>query len=132
MTQQKMSEDNTGNGPLSWRDVYQAVKDSEGRITALIQTSVGPLSKASEDHERRIRIIEERGPNISVQNAQEIAKLEGRVDLIEDGFKGFRAREEGVFGTVRVLRIVIATALTTAIAFGGIISALSALGIIPN
>ena len=110
--------------------MYQAVKDSEGRITALIQSSVGPLSKASEDHERRLRTIEERGPSVSISNSREISALKARVDIIEDGLHSIISREQGIFGTVRVIRLVVASVLSTGIAFAAILSALSALNII--
>ena len=43
---------------VSWRDIYRAVSESEIRIVAAINTAVGPLSAASQDHEQRIRHIE--------------------------------------------------------------------------
>lgn len=46
---------------LSWRDVYKAVAESEVRIIAAVHDSTQPLRQAADDHEMRIRKIEQEG-----------------------------------------------------------------------
>jgi hypothetical protein len=127
-----MSDDSngTGSGPLSWRDVYQAVKDSEQRITALIQSSVGPISKASEDHERRLRVLEEVGSHGSRQNRENIAVLRTQVAANAEAIQGFIDQGKGVFGTFRVVRVIVVTVVLTASSFAAVLTALAAAHII--
>lgn len=54
-------EDPLPTAPLSWRDVYKAVGDSESRVIAAIQSAVAPLTTSSADHEVRLRNIEQHG-----------------------------------------------------------------------
>ena len=42
------------SGPLSWRDVYQAVGESERRVVNAIENAVSPLSATLRDHEARL------------------------------------------------------------------------------
>lgn len=51
----------TNGQPLSWRDVYKAVNDSEVRVTAAITQGVAQLTTAMSDHEARIRRLETDG-----------------------------------------------------------------------
>lgn len=50
--------DTTEHGPLSWRDVYKAVGESEERIVAAIGAAVAPITARQIDHEGRLRAIE--------------------------------------------------------------------------
>jgi hypothetical protein len=59
------------SGPLSWRDVYRAVEESEKRILKALGDVALPLRTDSEDHERRLRAIEDAPKNV--------ARLEGMV-----------------------------------------------------
>lgn len=45
-------------GRLGFRDLYRALGESEGRITALIVSSLGPISTQLADHEKRLRDME--------------------------------------------------------------------------
>lgn len=47
------------SGPLSWRDVYRAVNDSETRVVAAVAAAVAPLAKTLVDHEIRLDRIED-------------------------------------------------------------------------
>lgn len=44
--------------PLSWRDVYKAVEDSQGEVLRAIGDLKVDLIKISDDHEERIRFLE--------------------------------------------------------------------------
>jgi hypothetical protein len=47
------------SGPLSWRDVYRAVEKSEASIVAAIDAAVRPLTDRQNDHELRLRALEQ-------------------------------------------------------------------------
>jgi hypothetical protein len=49
------------SGPLSWRDVYRAVGDSETRLLAALDKWGRELKDDFTDHETRLRIIEDSG-----------------------------------------------------------------------
>lgn len=78
--------------PLSWRDVYKAVGDSETRIIAAVNAAVNPLTSASADHEARIRAIEHVAPD-----AVEALALARANDKAIDRILG---RESGIFSTL--------------------------------
>jgi hypothetical protein len=63
------------NGPLSWRDVYRAVEESERRILKALADGLLPLQQNSSDHERRLRMIED----IAKDSAKVYPRLEGIV-----------------------------------------------------
>jgi len=44
--------------PLSWRDVYKAVGDSESRVIAAIEAAIAPVKAMVEGHEERVRSLE--------------------------------------------------------------------------
>lgn len=48
---------------VGFRDIYNAVGDSEKRIKEHVSLALLPLSMAMADHETRIRLIEEKGSN---------------------------------------------------------------------
>ena len=60
-------------GPLSWRDVYRAVGESETRVVAAIATAVAPLATALQDHEKRLGDVED--VQIGTKSSVDTAKL---------------------------------------------------------
>jgi len=48
----------SSTNPLSWRDVYHAVEQSEGRIVERIEKLEESISPVLSDHEERIRSCE--------------------------------------------------------------------------
>lgn len=83
-------------GPLSWRDVYQAVAYSERRVLGAIEQLRSDLQKASDDHEVRMRTLEG-----LVVTKVEFNALELRVEHNEDRLQGFTDRERGVVATLK-------------------------------
>lgn len=86
---------NEPSGPLSWRDVYRAVGESEARIIASVNAAVAPLNTASADHELRLRNIEQVTNSVPSMQVQETA-LAMRVTALET----HNAKESGVFTTL--------------------------------
>lgn len=86
-------------GPLSWRDVYAAVEASETRVLGAITALRGELSKATDDHEQRVRVLES-----IVVTRPEFDSLERRVGKNEDTIQGFTARENGITGLLKSQR----------------------------
>lgn len=81
-----------GTGPLSWRDVYKAVGDSEERLLRAFDDLRATVTGSTLDHETRLRRIEsymEAVPN------EERVKLVGRVSVLEQKVNFFTNREEG-------------------------------------
>jgi hypothetical protein len=60
-------------GPLSWRDVYRAVGESETRVVAAIAQAVAPLATALQDHEQRLGDVED--VQIGAQSSVNTARL---------------------------------------------------------
>lgn len=54
------SDDTAHVGPLSWRDVYKAVGDSETRILGALTEMKTTVTSTTGDHETRIRTVEGR------------------------------------------------------------------------
>lgn len=76
-----MMEDHAAqNGPLSWRDVYRAVAESEARVIAAVGTLGVRLDVELRDHESRLRSIEEVGPPL-------VQHMRGKFDqhVVEEG-----------------------------------------------
>jgi len=100
--------------PLSWRDVYRAVTESEVRIVASINAAVTPLNASVVDHESRIREIERLG---CPQARQFAGKMDGidakvtalhlRVDTVEKDDVALMAREKGILATLSSAQKVI-------------------------
>ncbi len=78
-------------GPLSWRDVYTAVRDSEDRVVKAIGDAVAPVWDASKDHDRRLREME---------NNNAGADHELRLRLVEKSVDKFFYRESGIMSTL--------------------------------
>ena len=87
---------------LSWRDVYAAVAYSERRVLGAIERLRVDLSKASDDHEVRMRTLE----GLVVTKA-EFDALVLRVGKNEDCLQGFRDRETGITSTLKGQRDLI-------------------------
>jgi hypothetical protein len=80
-----------GQGPLSWRDVYTAVRDSEDRVVTAIKEAVAPLWDGVRDQERRLRTMEQGGAG---------QDHEIRLRVVESQVNGFASREHGVMSTL--------------------------------
>ena len=79
------------NGPLSWRDVYTAVRDSEDRVVKAIKEAVAPVWDETKDHDRRIRAMELGGAG---------ADHETRLRVVEKMVDAFTNRENGIMSTL--------------------------------
>lgn len=125
------------SGPLSWRDVYKAVNESEARIVEAIRDAVKPLNERQNDHETRIRNLEVHGSVEAQAALAEVRSLairhdadkaastlrheadivagRGRIDTLEDRIIAYDARERGILATVTTGQrfvIVIASVLS--------------------
>lgn len=49
----------TGEGPLSWRDVYKAVNEAETRLSNDIAEMRTAVLSVTTDHESRLRVVEQ-------------------------------------------------------------------------
>lgn len=68
-----------GHGPLSWRDVYKAVGDSEERVIDAIEA----VHTDVKDHETRLRSIEQFGTLPLQAVKTDVARLETRLVPLE-------------------------------------------------
>lgn len=83
-------------GPLSWRDVYTAVGESERRVIAALNAAILPLTISTSDHETRIRAIEGQGsPQARLAEASVLA-LGLRVTAIEAANANEKSQRRGV------------------------------------
>lgn len=99
-----------GTGPLSWRDVYSAVADSEKRVLGAIGQLRADIGKVTDDHEVRVRTIE-----ASFVTRPEHEVLLNRVAKNEDKLQSLNDRETGVVGTLKGQRdaIILLVAVAT-------------------
>jgi predicted RecB family endonuclease len=88
------------NQPLSWRDVYKAVEQSEQRIVAAINAAVTPLSQQASDHEHRLRTIENNGTPRVQRIEASVTALHARVDILEARETMVEGRQSGVMATL--------------------------------
>jgi hypothetical protein len=117
MTAPVHTDEKAASSTISWRDIYRAVAESEVRIVAAINTAVGPLSAASQDHEQRIRRIEVEcakamdheqrirsvelgGSNEAKDASAHVAALALRVAALELEENQLMARERGILATL--------------------------------
>ena len=85
---------------LSWRDVYKAVGDSEERIIAAMKEAVGPLRVTADDHEGRLRKLEQEGSS-EAKEALRVALAVGvKVDAVSLLVNANTAARQGVFSTL--------------------------------
>ena len=80
-------------GPLSWRDVYTAVRDSEDRVVRAIKEAVSPVWEDVRDQERRLRVMEQGGAG---------PDHEVRLRVVEKQVDNFVSREKGILSTLGV------------------------------
>jgi hypothetical protein len=107
--------------PLSWRDVYKAVGDSESRVIAAINAAVFPLASAAADHETRIRVLE---AYANALPTAERAILISRITGVEKQVATFLDREQGIFSTLgagKTFIIVLAAVVSPLIALVSLI-----------
>lgn len=95
------------NSPLSWRDVYRALGETEGRILAAIDQAVRPLNASVVDHEARLRDIEHNGSAHArmlegrmVALDAKVTALHLRIDTLEKDDVALLAREKGILATL--------------------------------
>ena len=123
-----MSEDMVHDGPLSWRDVYKAVGDSEARIIKAVQDATAPLTEVTEDHEDRIRELEVHGSAVTQVLVKDMQDLRTNVHSNTSAVQNFVSRESGVFGTLTTLRTLVVVLLSIILTAASTIGALSTLG----
>jgi hypothetical protein len=111
------------NAPLSWRDVFRAVGESEVRIVQTIKDTVGPVAAQAADHEARLRVIENSGSPDAKEAMRRVQIMEQQVTPLavlaterdrrltnvevqsatnSSEIANFTAREKGVFATLGV------------------------------
>ena len=124
----EMSGDMTGmhtshdpSGPLSWRDVYRAVNESEQRIIRAVNDAVGPLAAARTDHEVRIRALEIGGSPHAQQLQRDVDAQGIRITAAEKAQDLAAAKAGGIISTFSATQKFI---LTMAAAAGVIIAVL--------
>lgn len=92
--------------PLSWRDVYKAVGDSEERIVKAIHDATKPIAERQIDHETRLRAIETGTlpwvNKLEVDAAATHNEQGRRIGELETAVGTFRDRERGVLSTLNV------------------------------
>ena len=125
-------EDGPAVHPLSWRDVYSAVGQMEERMTKVLERIEQKFDNVVGDHEARLRELEIHGsPPVADHETRlrtietyadalpqaERAELVKTVHEIKGAVEFFKARESGVFGTLRgvQLLVVVVTAVITVI-----------------
>lgn len=86
--------------PLSWRDVYRAVEQSEKRIIEAVNAAVQPLSDTSKDHEQRIRRLEQEGSQTAREALRMSLALGVKYDVVDEQLNAFTNREKGIFQTL--------------------------------
>ena len=114
------------SGPLSWRDVYKAVGDSETRIIAKIDEAFADVSKKQDDHESRIRALEAGAAPPLASAASERASMRKQIEVLEDIVHGFTNRETGVFATLKGGQAIVLTLIVVASFVLSLIAALHA------
>lgn len=105
--------------PLSWRDVYKAVNDSETRIIAAVNTAVEPLVKSSADHELRLRKLEMEGSSVAHDAKRSVDALWIKHDALKLAVDANTNSRKGALETVGLGRqaiILIMAMMGTAIA----------------
>lgn len=98
-----MPEQNRGvdpSTPLSWRDVYRAVAESEVRIVAAINSAVSPLNASVIDHESRLRDIERHGTSAVQGMSAKLDSMYLRIEALERDDVALMAREKGILATL--------------------------------
>jgi hypothetical protein len=106
-------------GPLSWRDVYTAVQKSEERIIGHIDDVVMPLSAAKDDHETRLRALEQGITPWQIglreamaEHGRRIGSVETNEETNRSAIAGSRAREIGVFATIKSGQAILLTIIS--------------------
>jgi len=69
--------------PLSWRDVYKAVNESEARIVQAVRDATAPIATAQADHENRLRKLETEGSSLSQAISRSTAALWVKHDALK-------------------------------------------------
>lgn len=99
-----MGDDPIDHGPLSWRDVYKAVGDSEERIVKAIHDATKPIAERQLDHEARLRAIETGTlpwvNKLEVDAAATHNEQGRRIGDLETAVGTFRDRERGILSTL--------------------------------
>lgn len=85
---------------LSWRDVYKAVSESEVRIIAAVHDSVQPLRNASDDHEARMRHLENDGCKQAQEACRTATAIGVKLDALTLIVNANTAARQGMFDTL--------------------------------
>jgi hypothetical protein len=114
------------SAPLSWRDIYRAVTESEVRIVASINNAVGPVAAQAQDHEVRLRHIEQNGGPVSREALRQVTALGIKLDLTnavaadaKDRVDAIMDRERGILSALSAGQ---KTLLLIAAIIGGFVS----------
>lgn len=98
-------------GPLSWRDVYKAVGETEQRIIAAIREATGPIKVDVADHETRLRKIEsgdlpwvnrlaDDASRTHSDQGKRVGDLETEIGVVKGDILGFKNRERWIITTL--------------------------------
>lgn len=126
-----MGDDEMTTGATSrpgWRDVFEAVQQSEKRIIGHIDDLVGPLRDVASDHESRIRDLERNGSLSAQALDAKVSALHNRVDKLEDEEAFLVAREKGILATLTAGQktvLFVAALISMAYAFVHLVEQLS-------
>ncbi len=106
-------------GPLSWRDVYKAVGDSESRVIQAIKTATMPLIQESMDHEVRLRAIETQIGGLGALTT-ETNLLRGKVDTLAQVNLNESSRQGVYSGIANLAKVAITIIASIAVAVAGL------------
>jgi agmatine/peptidylarginine deiminase len=88
------------SAPLSWRDVYRAVNESETRIVAAITDATKPIISLQSDHEQRLRDLELHGSSEAREAKRSVDALWIKHDALKLVVDANTARSQGAFGAL--------------------------------
>jgi hypothetical protein len=120
------TEDTTTPQRPGWRDVYEAVTKSEERIIAHIDNLVTPMRNIQQDHETRLRAIEQGQTHWQQEMSTRQAHHGTRIGANESSIKTFRDREQGIFSTLNFGQRLLVFMLA---ALGGMLTVLNIVSI---
>jgi hypothetical protein len=99
------------SAPLSWRDVYRAVSESETRIVAAIREATVPIATTQADHETRLRKLEMEGSSVAHDAKRSVDALWIKQEALKAQVEAMIATKEGAFTTVGIGKQIIIIAM---------------------
>lgn len=115
-----------GPGSPGWRDVYDAVKQSEERIITHLDDIVRPLNVGQSDHEARLRMIEQGQTPWQLDLTRRHESHGARIGVTENRIDSFADREKGILGTLNAGQRILLVAVSIS---GAILTVLNIIAI---